>query len=95
MADAGGRATSLAARFAAKEAAGKALGSGLRGLGAGAGAVALREIEVVRAPGGQPSLRLHGRAAERAAVLGWQAVTVSLSHTRRMAIASVVALSAW
>ena len=95
----GGRRTgeSLAARFAAKEAAAKALGVGLRGLGGAraerAPGVAWHEIEVVRAPSGQPALRLAGRAADRAAELGWHAVALSLSHTRQAAVASVVALA--
>ena len=92
-----GRVDSLAARFAAKEAAAKALGVGLRGLGGAhaerAQGVAWHEIEVVRAPTGQPALRLAGRAADRAAELGWHAVALSLSHTRQAAVASVVALA--
>ena len=98
VADSGGRAASLAARFAAKEATAKALGVGLRGLGAHAGggtrAVGWRDIEVVRTPGGQPALLLHGRASERAAALGWQTIALSLSHARHTAIASVVAIGA-
>ena len=93
IADCNGRSASFAARFAAKEAAAKALGAGLRGVGAGdAETVGWRDIEVVRAPSGQPLLRLHGRAAARSAALGWHAVSVSLSHGRDTAIASVVAL---
>lgn len=95
--DAGGRIPSLAARFAAKEAAAKALGGGLRGFGAerksGSLAVGWLDLEVVRAPSGQPSLRLHGHAAVRARALGWQQITLSLSHARHIAIASVVALA--
>jgi holo-[acyl-carrier protein] synthase len=95
LSDASGRIPSLAARFAAKEATAKALGGGLRGFGAertsGTLAVGWHEIEVVRAPSGQPSLRLHGRAAARAAELGWQETALSLSHARHVAIASVVA----
>ncbi len=94
LSDASGRIPSLAARFAAKEATAKALGGGLRGFGAertsGTLAVGWHEIEVVRAPSGQPSLRLHGRAAARAAELGWQETALSLSHARHVAIASVV-----
>src|SRR5688500_3873269 len=64
--DANGRATSLAARFAAKEAAAKALGAGIRGVGAGDAAgitgVGWHDIEVERLPSGQPRLRLYGRA---------------------------------
>ncbi len=92
--DASGRLPSLAARVAAKEATAKALG-GLRGFGAertsGTLAVGWHEIEVVRAPSGRPSLRLHGRAAVRAVELGWQETALSLSHARHVAIASVVA----
>ena len=78
-----GRAPQLAARFAAKEAVMKALGTGTRGVG-------WREVEVVRAPSGAPSVRLHGRAAERAARLGMERLAVSLSHSRAYAVASVV-----
>ncbi len=79
------RAESYAARFAAKEAVMKALGTG-PGRRAG-----WREIEVVRAPGEAPSLRLHGRAlatAERAGIAGF---ALSLSHGAGIAIAVVVA----
>ena len=77
-------AESLAARFAAKEAAAKALGTGIsRG-------VTWLEIEVTRAPGGRPSLAFHGRAAEHARRLGVQNAALSLTHSRDMAMASVV-----
>lgn len=77
-------AESLAARFAAKEAAAKALGTGIsRG-------VSWLELEVVRAPGGRPSLRFHGRALEIARALGAAQAALSLSHTGTLAIASVV-----
>ena len=97
LADSSGRTPSLAVRFAAKEAAAKALGVGLRGIGAqrvgdGDTAVGWREIEVVRMPGGRPSLKLYGRAAERARELKWRSATLSLSHARTAAVASVVAL---
>lgn len=91
------RIASLAARWAAKEAAAKALGVGLAGLGMPPTeaieehAVKLYEIEVRRAPSGQPLLELHGSAAERAAVLGWRSVALSLSHSRKYAVAFVVA----
>ncbi|WP_026370692.1 holo-ACP synthase [Kallotenue papyrolyticum] len=97
--DAGGRPRSLAARWAAKEAAAKALGVGLSGPGAaaavGAG-VALRwhEIEVRRPAGQPPQLLLHGAAARRAAALGWRVVALSLSHGRQFAVALVVAQAA-
>jgi holo-[acyl-carrier protein] synthase len=69
----------LAARFAAKEAALKALGTG---------SFALREIEVVEGP--PPRLELHGRAAASARERG-VALSVSLSHSREMAVAVVLA----
>jgi holo-[acyl-carrier protein] synthase len=86
---------SLAARWAAKEAAAKLLGVGLRGLGAAGrtdAGVAWTEIEVLGDARGRPVLTLHGRAAERANELGLAGVALSLSHTRAHAIASVVAL---
>lgn len=77
-------AESLAARFAAKEAAAKALGTGIsRG-------VNWLEIEVVREPGGRPSIRFHGRAAEFAARLGVVHAALSLTHTSSLSMASVV-----
>jgi holo-[acyl-carrier protein] synthase len=76
----------FAARFAAKEAVLKAMGVGL-------GACGLREIEVVRASSGQPSLVLHGGAAELAAARGIAGWHVSLSHTAVVAGAFVVAVA--
>jgi holo-[acyl-carrier protein] synthase len=76
------RATALAARFAAKEACIKALGAG-----EGAG---LREVEVVRAPSGAPSLRLHGRAAAAARRARVGRAHVSLTHEASVAAAVVV-----
>jgi holo-[acyl-carrier protein] synthase len=78
-------AESFAARFAAKEAAAKALGTGIsRG-------VTWCEIEVLRLPGQRPTLHLSGRAAEIAARLGIRHLSVSLSHTRELAVAIVIA----
>lgn len=74
----------LAARFAAKEAAMKALGVGL-------GAFGLDEVEVVRGPGGAPQLRAAGRAASLAASRGVTSWHVSLTHTGTVAAATVVA----
>jgi holo-[acyl-carrier protein] synthase len=71
--------------FAAKEAAMKALGTGLRG-------VSFREVAVTRAPGGAPRLALFGRAAARAAALGAAAAHVSITHTGEMAAAVVLLL---
>jgi holo-[acyl-carrier protein] synthase len=77
-------AESLAARFAAKEAGAKALGTGIsRG-------VNWLEFEVTREPGGRPGLEFHGRAAQIAARLGVTQVTLSLTHTSDLAMASVV-----
>lgn len=74
----------LAARFAAKEAVSKALGTGLRG-------VTWREMEVLSDTRGKPQVRLHGRAKKRAEELGLDEFSISLSHSRRYAIAFVVA----
>lgn len=78
-------AESFAARFAAKEAAAKALGTGIsRG-------VTWTELEVQRLPGQRPTLHLSGRAAEIAGRLGVRRLALSLSHSRELAIAIVVA----
>lgn len=79
--DAGGRAESLAARFAAKEAVIKALGSREPDL---------VEIEVVRPPWSKPQIRLWGRAAEIAREQSVRQLSLSLSHTHEHAIAMVV-----
>lgn len=77
-------AESLAARFAAKEAGAKALGTGIsRG-------VNWLEIEVVREPGGRPTLHFSGRAAQIARALGVSHAALSLTHTGNLAMASVV-----
>ncbi len=77
-------AESFAARFAAKEAGAKALGTGIsRG-------VSWKEFEVRRAPSGKPSLVLSGRAAALAAELGVARISLSLTHTRDLAMAVVV-----
>ena len=77
-------AESFAARFAAKEAGAKALGTGI-GFG-----VTWRELEVTREPSGRPSLMLHGRAAELAAAMGVRHTALSLTHTRTQALAWVI-----
>jgi holo-[acyl-carrier protein] synthase len=77
-------AESLAARFAAKEAGAKALGTGI------SHGVNWLEIEVTREPGGRPALRFHGRAAEIAVRLGVARSALSLTHTGELAMASVV-----
>jgi len=73
-----------AARFAAKEAAMKALGTGWNH------GVRWRDCEVTRMPGGRPTMTFHGRAAEFAAKLGAKNVALSLSHTVEQAIAQVI-----
>ncbi len=77
-------AAHVAGRFAAKEAAMKALGLGWRGL-------AFREIEIVRDERGKPRLAFHGRARERASALDVLSTEVSITHGRDIA-AAVVAL---
>jgi holo-[acyl-carrier protein] synthase len=80
-----GSAESFAARFAAKEAGAKALGTGIsRG-------VSWKEFEVKRKPGQRPELHLSGRAAEIARELGVKRMSLSLTHSRQMSMAVVVA----
>jgi holo-[acyl-carrier protein] synthase len=74
----------LAARFAAKEAGMKAIGTGLR-LG-----VTWQDVEVLRIPGQRPILQFHGKAAEFASRLGCKRTHLSLSHTKEQAIAHVI-----
>jgi holo-[acyl-carrier protein] synthase len=81
----GTRPERLAARFAAKEAVAKALGTGI-------GDVCWTEIEVDGDDRGRPILRLHGHAAQVAESLGLTAWEISLSHTTDQAIAFVVAM---
>lgn len=77
-------AESFAARFAAKEAAAKALGTGIQS------GVGWRDIEIVRASTGKPSLLFHGRAAARAQQMGVANAVVSLTHSRTHALAYVL-----
>jgi holo-[acyl-carrier protein] synthase len=79
-----GRPAELAARFAAKEAISKALGTGMRGIG-------WREMEILTNQRGKPFVRLHGAAATRAQVLGLTSWSVSLTHSETLALAMVVA----
>jgi holo-[acyl-carrier protein] synthase len=73
-----------AARFAAKEAGMKALGTGW------SHGVRWRDIEVLRQPGGRPTLAFHGRAGEFASRLGVVNVALSLTHTADEAMAQVI-----
>lgn len=74
---------SFAARFAAKEAGAKALGTGIQH------GVSWKELEVRRVPGERPTLHLSGRARTIAGQLGVQRVSLSLTHTRELAMATV------
>ena len=81
----GGRATSLAGRFAVKEAVGKALGTGI-------GDISWQEIEVISDERGRPVLNLHGTAARLAAEQGLAEWSISLSHTNTHAVGMAVAM---
>lgn len=74
------RPETFAGRWAAKEAVSKVLGLGVRGIG-------WRDIEVERLPTGQPAVRLHGRAAERAEQLGMNRIALSITHESDHAVA--------
>jgi len=74
------RPETFAGRWAAKEAVSKVLGLGVRGIG-------WRDIEVQRLPTGQPSVRLHGRAAQRAEQLGMGRIALSITHESDYAVA--------
>lgn len=78
------RVERLAGRFAAKEAVSKALGIGIR-------SIRWRDIEVLPDRRGKPEVYLHGRAEEVAARLGLAGFAISISHSRELAIAYVVA----
>ncbi len=80
-----GRSQYFAGRFAAKEAVLKALGTGLRG-------GRWQDVEIVRDALGRPVARLHGAMAQRARRLGVAEVVVSISHARRYAVATAMAL---
>jgi holo-[acyl-carrier protein] synthase len=78
-------APSLAARFAAKEATAKALGTGI-------GDVSWQEIEILHESSGQPVLNLYHRAQQLAASLGLVTWSLSISHTHSHAVAVVIAI---
>lgn len=79
----------FAGRWAAKEAALKALGTGwARGIG-------WADLEVCHGPGGRPRLQLHGAAAEVARQLGISEIMISISHTDDLATAFAVAVGHW
>ena len=73
-----------AGRFAAKEAAMKAIGTGWRH------GVGWTDVEVRREPGGRPTIAFHGKAAEFASQLGVKNVALSITHTKETAMAQVI-----
>ena len=79
----------LAARYAAKEACMKAFGVGMGGFGASG---RFQEIEVEIAPSGKPTLRLHGSMEKMGRRYGIQQLTISISHARDYAVATVMML---
>jgi holo-[acyl-carrier protein] synthase len=83
--ESGGRFASLAGKFAAKEAAAKALGCGI-------GKVSWQELEILPDNEGKPILFLYGNASAKARENGWTSWSVSISHTKELALASVIAL---
>lgn len=74
------RPETFAGRWAAKEAVSKVLGLGVRGIG-------WKDIEIERLPTGQPAVRLHGRAADRAGQLGMGRIAISITHESDYAVA--------
>jgi len=85
LTESGDRDASLAGRFAAKEAAAKALGCGI-------GAVKWQEIEIQLDAQHKPVLALYGKALDISIRQGWISWSISISHTREYALASVTAL---
>ena len=73
-----------AARFAAKEAAMKAIGTGLRR------GVSWQDFEIGREPGGRPTMVFKGKAAEFGTKLGTKSVSLSITHTSTIAMAQVI-----
>lgn len=80
-------AKGFAARFAAKEAAVKALGTGF------SGGIGVRDIEVVSDKKGRPGIVLHGRASEVANEMGVKEMALSMSHTESDAVACIIAMT--
>ena len=75
--------SSLAARFAGKEAVIKAIGTQTKGIG-------WREIEILAEPSGKPLVHLYGKAQNQAGSLGLGKLAISLSHSKEYAVAFVV-----
>ncbi|HNT53997.1 MAG TPA: holo-ACP synthase [Anaerolineaceae bacterium] len=87
LAQAGESFASLAGRFAAKEAVAKALGTGI-------GPIGWQDIEILTLTSGEPQVYLHGAACSLAAQLGLAEWSLSITHTRTLAAAFVVAQDA-
>ena len=83
-AEASRRVSYVAGRWASKEAAVKALGSGF------SAGIGFHDVEIVTLKNGRPELRLHGRAEELARSLGVKSLHVSISHERDMAGAMII-----
>jgi holo-[acyl-carrier protein] synthase len=81
------KSSSLAARFAGKEAV-------IKSLGAQTGGIGWRDIEILSDSDGRPLVCLYGRAQEQAGLLGLEKFAISLSHSREYAVAFVVGESA-
>jgi holo-[acyl-carrier protein] synthase len=79
------RSPSLAARFAAKEAVMKVLGTGGRGIG-------WREIEILTGDDGKPSVKLYGHALDKAEELNLNELSVSLSDSKHHAVAVAIGI---
>ena len=79
------RVPALAARFAAKEAVMKALGTGTLGMD-------WRDVEILADPAGKPIVNLHGRARSRASRSGLAQLAISLAHSREYALACATGL---
>jgi holo-[acyl-carrier protein] synthase len=80
----GGKFERYAARFAAKEAGMKAIGTGWRG------GIRWQDFEVTNLPSGKPTLTFHGVAAALAARMGVRNIALSLTHTAETAMAFVI-----
>ena len=76
------RSPQLAARFAAKEAMMKALGTGIRGVG-------WKDVEVIRYRGQAPQIKLSGRGKKVGERIGLKNTSLSISHSREYAVACV------
>jgi len=85
LSDVGDKPPSLAARFAAKEAVAKSLGTGI-------GPIGWQEIEIIRTDTGQPILHLAGAAAQLASQRGLSNWSISLSHSQTHAVAIAIAI---